>query len=71
MGSEAVNSDDMELFIDLAADTELHVAGMTRDDRAMTVFSMIRAANIAYAVWREGRCLSFATAAMCRADRRR
>ena len=49
-----MSNEDLELFIALAADTERCVAGMTRDDRAMTISSMIRTANIAYAVWREG-----------------
>ena len=49
-----MSNDDMELFIDLAADTEQHVANMSRDDRAAMISSLIRAANVCYAVWREG-----------------
>ncbi len=45
---------DAQIFVELARDTEQHVAGMTRDDRAAMISSLIRAANVAYAVWREG-----------------
>lgn len=49
-----MNPTDAQLFVDLAQQTEQHVAGMNRDDRAATISSLIRAANVAYAVWREG-----------------
>lgn len=49
-----MSNDDLELFINLAADTERHVAGMTRDDRSAMISSLIRAANVVYGVWAEG-----------------
>ena len=49
-----MNPADAQLFINLAHDTERHVAGMSRDDRAAIISSLIRAAHIAYAVWPDG-----------------
>ena len=49
-----MNPTDAQLFVELAHDTDRHVAGMSRGDRAATISSLIRAAHVAYAVWREG-----------------
>jgi hypothetical protein len=49
-----VTSADAQLFVELAHDTERHVAGLSKDDRAAMISSLIRAAHVCYAVWREG-----------------
>lgn len=49
-----MSHDDLELFIKLAADTDRHVAGMCKDDRAAMISSLIRASHICYGVYPEG-----------------
>ena len=49
-----MSNDEMELFVKLAHETERHVAGMCKDDRAAMISGLITAAHVAYAVWTEG-----------------
>ena len=45
---------DAQIFVELAQQTEQHVAGMSRDDRAAMISGLIRASDVAYGVWPEG-----------------
>lgn len=49
-----MTDDDAKLFVDLAHDTDRHVAGLSKDDRAAMISSLIRAAHVCYAVWPSG-----------------
>ena len=49
-----MTSDDAQLFVELARDTEQHVVGMSRDDRAAMISSLIRAAHVCYGVYPAG-----------------
>jgi hypothetical protein len=49
-----MNPADAQLFVDLATGLERDLAPLSQAERAHAVSNMIRSANVAYAVWRDG-----------------
>ena len=52
--SEPVTAEDLKLFVDLAAGLERDLVPLSQADRAQVISSMIRGADVCYAVWRSG-----------------
>ena len=49
-----MTAEDLKLFVDLAAGLERDLAPLSQADRAQVISSMIRGADVCYAVWRSG-----------------